>query len=329
MPVAVAMYDKSYDHIQERLDALELDIQILLLNGDGKFMMNEKIVDPADVDVDYMWLTTHLNADDALDMAFKAALGCKSLDLVQTFNAGLDNPSYRKLADKGIRICNSSAQAVAISEYVIGQVLAELQPVKLQRSQQTAKEWKHTPFREISGMNWLIIGYGPIGKAIAYRIKSFGTGVTVVRQSKTKDDVIDVVGTADDLPELLPNADVVVIACPLNAQTRGMADDKFFAKIKQDALFVNIARGAVVEEAALLSALDSGQISTAILDVFHTEPLPADNPLWEHPGVRLTPHTSFGGDGVRGRWDQLFLDNIVRYVNGDTLIQEVNPDIIV
>ncbi|MEQ1614382.1 MAG: NAD(P)-dependent oxidoreductase, partial [Hyphomicrobiaceae bacterium] len=91
------------------------------------------------------------------------------------------------------------------------------------------------------------------------------------------------------------------------------------------AILVNIARGALIDDKAMLAALDGDRLATAILDVFHQEPLPTDNPLWVHPKVRLTSHTSFSGSGVRGRWDALFLDNIARFAKGEALANEVKP----
>jgi phosphoglycerate dehydrogenase-like enzyme len=122
-----------------------------------------------------------------------------------------------------------------------------------------------------------------------------------------------------------PEADVVVLACSLNDQTRELADTAFFAAMKPGSILVNVARGGVVDDRALMAALDRGKVATAILDVFDTEPLPADDPLWTHPGVRLTPHTSFAGDGVQGRWDALFLDNIGRFARGEPLERVVDP----
>jgi len=117
----------------------------------------------------------------------------------------------------------------------------------------------------------------------------------------------------------------VVLACSLNDQTRGLVDSAFLAAAKPGAILVNVARGGVIDDSALIAALDRGQVATAILDVFHTEPLPVDDPLWAHPGVRLTPHTSFAGDGVQGRWDALFIDNIGRFARGEPLARVVDP----
>ena len=325
MPFTVAMYDKSYDYIRPRLDALGLDIVVRTFGRDGMFLIDGVKVSPDKVDVDYFWLSTHLNADQYRDGALDLVAACKTVGVLQTFNAGLDYPGYKKISDRGTRICNSSAQGVAIAEYTLGQVLSVLQPIKLQRELQAKKQWQTTPFREISQTSWLIIGFGPIGQETAKRVKAFGARVTVVRRSPSPSPLADTVATMADLPALLPAADIIVLACPLNDETRGGVDGTFFKSVKEGAILVNVARGGLIDDAALIAALDSGRLATAILDVFHEEPLPADNPLWTHPNVRLTPHTSFAGSGSRARWDALFLDNIARFTKGQPLISEVNP----
>jgi phosphoglycerate dehydrogenase-like enzyme len=325
MPITLGMFDTSYAHIGERLRALGLDVAIRTFGKDGMFLIDGKKVPPRDVTLDYVWLSSHINADEFRDRAFDIVLDCKSIGVLQTFNAGLDDPFYRALSAKGTRICNCSAQGVAIAEYVLGQVLAVFQPIEQQRALQTAKHWNITPFREIWRTNWLIIGFGPIGQEIARRVKAFGASTNVVRRTPQASPLADQVGTSSDLAKFLPAADVVVLACSINDHTRGMADAKFFAALKEGAVLVNIARGGLIDDAAMLAALDAGKPATAILDVFHEEPLPATNPLWSHPRVRLTSHTSFAGSGGRLRTDQLFLDNIGRFARGETLILEVNP----
>jgi phosphoglycerate dehydrogenase-like enzyme len=325
MPITLGMFDASYAHIGDRLRALGLDVAIRTFGQDGMFLVDGKKVPPRDVALDYVWLSSHINADGFRDRAFDILLGCKSIGVLQTFNAGLDDPFYRKLSAKGTRICNCSAQGVAIAEYVLGQVLALFQPIEQQRAMQAARQWKITPFREIWRTNWLIIGFGPIGQEIARRVKAFGASTSVVRRTPQASPLADQVGTSADLAKFLPAADVVVLACSINDDTRGMADAKFFAALKEGAVLVNIARGGLIDDAAMLTALDAGKPATAILDVFQEEPLPATNRLWSHPRVRLTSHTSFAGSGGRYRTDQLFLDNIGCFARGETLILEVNP----
>lgn len=329
MPRTIAMYDKSYDYIGKRLDALGLDIEVATFDRTGNFTWMGAKRPAAKMAVDFMWLSTHLNVDNFRDQGFDIVLKCKSVGILQTFNAGLDHPFYRQISDKGTRICNSSAQGVAIAEYTLGQVLSVLQSIEQQRALQAAKKWQQTPFRELSQTHWLIIGFGPIGREIATRVKAFGATTSVIRRSADATPLANRIGTMADLATMLPDADVVVLACALNDQTRGFAGDAFFSKLKPGTILVNIARGALIDDRAMLAALDSDRLATAILDVFHQEPLPTDNPLWTHPKVRMTSHTSFSGSGVRGRWDALFLENIARFAKGEPLVNEVNPQDIV
>jgi len=325
MPVRVAMYDKGYQHIGERLAALGLDIEIATFDRSGRYTLRGAAKDPAEVDVDYVWLSSQINADGFQEGAFDLCLKTRSIKVLQTYNAGLDHPFYKALSAKGTRICNSSAQAVAISEYVLAQVLAVFQPIMEQRALQARREWKITPYREIAGTRWLIVGFGPIGREIAAKVKALGASTAVVRRKPAVSDIVDEAGTLADAPRLAATADVVVLACPLSAETRGFAGARFFSAAKKGATLVNIARGGLIDDAALLAALDDGTIACAVLDVFREEPLPPDHPYWGHPKVRLTGHTSFAGSGVRGRWDRLFLDNLPRFVRGEPLINEFDP----
>lgn len=325
MAVSVAMYANSYGRIKERLDALQLDVDVVTFGLDGKFEIGGARVDPGEVDLDYLWLSPELSLEGGLRTAFEVALRCRSIQVLQTFNAGLDAPAYKQIAAKGVRICNSSAQAIGIAEYVMAQVLALFQPLAEQRALQAARKWQRTPFREVCGTRWLILGFGPIGRAIAQRAKGFGAHISVVRRTPETGATVDRAGTLADLPRFLPTADVVVLACPLNDATRRIAGTAFFDAIKPGAVLVNIARGGLIDDAALIAALDGGRLAAAVLDVFHTEPLPPDDPLWAHPKIRLTSHTSFSGGGVRGRWEQLFLDNLPRFVKGEALLNEVDP----
>lgn len=324
MTVTLGMHEASRAHIGARLDALGLDLNVVTFDDAGMFTVGGAKRPPAAVELDFLWLSQQLNRLGVLGVAFDTALACRRVGVLQTFNAGLDTPVYAKLSAKGVRILNSSAQGIAISEYVIAQVLAVLQPIEEQRRMQAAKEWRVTRFREISRTRWLIVGYGPIGRAIADRVRAFGAKIDVIRRAPGAINGIERVGQMDDLDSFAGDADVVVLACPLNASTRGKVGPSFFAGVKDGAILANVARGGLIQDAALIEALDAGRLETAILDVFHEEPLPEDDPLWTHPKVRMTPHTSFAGDGVQDRWDELFLDAIQRFCRGEALPQEVD-----
>ncbi len=325
MPITLGMFEKSYDHIKPKLDGLKLDLDVRTFAADGTYGIGGKRVPASDADIDYLWLSQHINAGGMAAKIFEIVDQTRKVGVLQTFNAGLDNPFYKRMSNKGTRICNSSAQGIAIAEYTLGQVLAVLQPIGEQRALQAERTWKATPFRELSETKWLIIGFGPIGQEIARRVRAFGAAVSVVRRNPQPTPLADKVGTMADLPVMLPDADVVVLACPLNDSTRNFADDAVFGAMKKGTILVNIARGALIVDAALIKAMDAGTVATAVLDVFRQEPLPADNPLWSHPGVRLTSHTSFFGSGMRKRLDTLFLDNIARFARGEPLAQLVDP----
>jgi phosphoglycerate dehydrogenase-like enzyme len=326
MTITLAMYDKSFAHIGSRLTALGLqNVKVLTFGRDGMFHVDGQRVPAEAVDIDYLWLSVDINLDQARKEVFDTVLRCRSIKVLQTFNAGLDDPVYKQIAARGTRICNSSAQGIAIAEYTLGQVLAVMQPIALQREQQAQGIWKQTPFRELSQTHWLVVGFGPIGQELAKRVGAFGAALSIVRRTPAPTPLARRVGTMAEAKSFAGEADVIVLACALNAQTRGFADAGFFAAVKPGAVLVNIARGGLVDDAAMIAALDRGQLSTAILDVFHEEPLPASHPLWSHAKVRLTPHTSFAGSGVRARWDGLFLDNITRYERGEPLANVVDP----
>jgi phosphoglycerate dehydrogenase-like enzyme len=126
------------------------------------------------------------------------------------------------------------------------------------------------------------------------------------------------------LPNVLPQSDVVVLANSLNDATRYMANDKFFAAMKEGSILINIARGALIDDAALQRGLAQNKPAHAVLDVFEPEPLPSDNWMWTHPKVRISGHTSNAGHGTPGRGDTLFLENLKRYLANEPLLNEAH-----
>ena len=326
MTVRVGMHKKALEHIAPQLDLLDLDLEIITFDGSGQFFVAGKATAPEKVSIDYFWLSTHITSDGTKNGAFDLLKACQKVGVLQTFNAGLDDPFYAEISARGTRICNSSAQAVAISEYVLGHVMNIYQPLAKRRQWQAEHRWETTHFREIWRTNWLIIGFGPIGMALNQRLKAFEASTSVIRRTPRPDPAVDRVGTLNDLDNFLPTADVVVLACALNNDTRGIANQEFFKAMKKGSLLVNVARGGLVDDAALLAALDSEKLDAAVLDVFHQEPLDPAHAFWDHPKIDMTAHTSFAGSGGPARWDQLFLDNIKRFALGAALAHEVPPE---
>src|SRR5262249_17864362 len=158
---------------------------------------------------------------------------------------------------------------------------------------------------------WLIIGLGAIGSDVARRAAAFGARLIGMRRHPTGTEPVDEGVAPGDL-DAVGRADVIVVAAPAPTRTRPPLDERVPAATKPGALVVNVARGALVDEAALLAALDRGQLGGAVLDVTDLEPLPPDDPLWAHPKILVSPHTSAHGHGTFVRAGEVFVANLER-----------------
>ncbi len=276
------------------------------------------------VDPEVLWFSLDSWSSGLMGALVGRALKSPSPRWVQVFSAGIDAPIFKTLMEKGLRLSRSGAQAIPIAEYVVAHALSLQVPIQTQADLQARREWKSTPYRELAHTNWMVIGYGNIGREIANRIKPFGVHLTVVRHSLGAAELADRTLGQKDLLGALPDQDVVVLAPALNDETRGMCDAAFFQAMKPGSILINIGRGGLVDEAALKAGLDRDQPAHAVLDVFQTEPLPADSWFWNHPKVRVSAHTSNSGDGNVGRGDELFLENLRRYLAGDPLLNEAD-----
>lgn len=319
----VFLTEAALGRVQPQLAALDLELRLAVLCPDGKIRLDGQPIAEGAVGPEVVWMSLDAFASHQLEPFFRLALTDPAVKWVQTFNAGLDSPLFRQIFDRGVKLSNSSAQAAAIAEYILAQVLSEWHPIRAQRAAQADHAWKRISFRELGQSHWLIVGYGHIGRETAKRAKAFGARVTGIRRRQEPDEFADAIHLLEDLPTLLPQADIVVLSTSLTGTTRRLADAAFLARLKPGAILVNVGRGGLVDEAALLKALDGDRPGLAILDVFETEPLPADSPFWDHPKVRLTAHCSPSSAGTVARGDALFLDNLGRFARGEPLRNEV------
>ena len=173
------------------------------------------------------------------------------------------------------------------------------------------------------GTVWLVIGLGTIGAEVAARARAFGAQVIGVRRTPQGGEPVDELVASGQVEEVLSRADVVVLALPATHDTFGMVDEQFLAHMRPGSVLVNVARGSLVDEGALLVALDRGVPEAALLDVTATEPLPPESPLWTHPRVVLTPHTSALGEGRHARAEGIFLANLRCYLADEPLVNVV------
>ena len=248
-----------------------------------------------------------------------------TLRWLQSGGAGFDAPIFRVLAEGGALICNSNAAGPAVADYVMAGVIEAFHPFARRRAQQRGRQWSRLEFRELSQTRWLVVGMGHIGRAVAERARGFGAHVTGVRRTPPGDEPADAMIGPAALASALPDSDVVVLTAPLTDETRGMADAAFLGAMKAGSVLVNVARGGLVDEAALLAALDRGRPAHAVLDVFEEEPLPAWSRFWSHPRVLMSAHCAAASPGTARRNDALFLENLDRFLAGRPLGMRDRP----
>jgi phosphoglycerate dehydrogenase-like enzyme len=321
----ILMSKAAYGRVGERLAKIAPDADVVTVVSADAYERNGQKVEVDAIDPEAVWFSLDSYAGGLMGALVGRTLKSPSARWVQVFSAGIDAPIFRTILEKGLRMSRSSAQAIPIAEYVVAHALSLQVPIEQQAALQRAHTWKSTPYRELAKTRWVLVGYGNIGREIARRIKPFGVDLTVIRHSPGAAELADRTLTLKDLQGVLPETDVVVLAPALNDETRGMCDDAFFKAMKPGSILINIGRGGLVDENALRAGLDRDQPAHAVLDVFQTEPLPADSWFWDHPKVRVSAHTSNSGDGNVGRGDELFLENLRRYLAKEPLLNEAHP----
>lgn len=316
--------DAAAERLQAELSPFNDRISLHQMHKGGKITLNGKTVKPEEADIHLGWFSHDVMFGNYGREYAVQLLKSTNLKWVQSATAGLDNPFFAKLAAKGIRMTNSNAQAPAIAEYVLASVLERFQGFVERRQHQANQDWQDNHFRELYNSNWMVIGYGNIGRRVGTRAKAFEANVIGVKRAKGEAPGADSIITYDEILAALPEQDVVVLACALTDDTRNMVDEGFLNAMKPSAVLVNIGRGDLIDEVALLKTLDSDGIDYAVLDVFRTEPLPTESAFWTHPRVLVTPHSSNRGSGTNERGDVLFINNLQRFANEEPLINEVD-----
>jgi len=259
---------------------------------------------------------------------FAAALAAPKLRWLQVFNAGIDHPVFQRFVANGVRLttaAGSSAEPIAQTAIAGLLLLARGFPHWLEA--QARRAWEPIALADVPtdlrGQTLLVVGLGAIGGEIARLARAFGMRVIGVRRSPARpDDPVDELHPPERLRELLPRADWLALACALTEQTRGLIDAEALALLPPGARVLNVARGGVVDEPALIAALRERRLAGAYLDVFAEEPLPSESPLWTLPNVIVTPHNSAASRGNERRQTEIFLRNLVRYGRGEPLQNE-------
>ena len=259
---------------------------------------------------------------------FSTVRKAPQLKWLHAFNVGVDHPIFTELLGRGVRVTTSAGStAEPIAQTAIMGLLALARGfprwLVAQRSRQWNPERKLLP-PDLHTQTAVVVGLGRIGAEIARLARALGLKVIGIRRSPRRaDDPVDELHPPAALPGLLSRCDWLIIACPLTPETRGLVDAQAIAALPKGARVINIARGEIVDEPALIEALKSGHLAGAYLDVFATEPLPPDSPLWELPNVLATPHNSAVAAGNDGRVLEIFLANLERWRRDAPLVNEV------
>ena len=235
-----------------------------------------------------------------------------SLRYIQLTSAGFDRVPMDYVQAHGIKIYNArGVYSIPMAEFAISGVLQLYKQSRFFYENQKRCEWKkHRGVLELHGKTVCIVGCGNVGTECAKRFQTFGCRVIGIDLFPREDVSYEKIYSLVELENCLPQADVVVLTLPLTEETWSMMNEERFNAMKDGSVFVNIARGAVVDEQALLKALDE-KLLGAVLDVFEEEPLLAENPLWNKENIILTPHNSFIGDGNGDRLKKLIFENLL------------------
>jgi phosphoglycerate dehydrogenase-like enzyme len=254
----------------------------------------------------------------ALREAWAAA---DALRWVHVAGAGVDRVLFPDLVESPIVVTNSRGVFDRpMAEYVLALILAFAKDIPAAVRFQQAEEWAYRETDDIAGKRAVIVGTGSIGREIARLLRAVGVSVHGVgRTPRDKDPDFGAVSASAELTGVVVDADYVVVVAPLTDQTEGLIDAAVFEAMPSTSRLINVGRGALVDQAALVDALESGQIAGAGLDVFTKEPLPPGDPLWRHPGVIVSAHMSGDSVGWDDRIIDLFATNLTRWVAGEPL----------
>lgn len=267
----------------------------------------------------------HEYGDELIRRFFGWSLRTDGLEWFHIAAAGVDDPVFGALLERGVRLSTSHHTAIPISEYVLAQVLRTRVPIDRMATDRDDRNWRLREWDEVGSSRWLVLGLGAIGTAVAERARAFGAHVTGVRRSPRGDEPVDAMVSLQDVPDVIADHDVVVASLPSTSETAGFFDAAMLQRLAHGTILVNVGRGSLIDEDALHVSLAQGQPATAILDVASEEPLPAEHWLWSHPSVVLTGHTSAGGRQRRDRAADVFAANLERWVAGEPLADEVTP----
>ncbi len=303
---------------------LKLPYEVVALPADKDARLPEADVARGEI----AFYSQDLNPNHARQF-FSAVRKGPNIQWLHVFNIGVDHPIYTEMLERGVRVTTSAGTtAQPISQTALTGMLMLSRGFPHWMSAQAGRRWapvrlQDSP-RDLPGQTVLVYGMGGIGTEFARLAKALGMKVIGVRRSPRKaDDPVDEMHTPDQIDQLLPRADWLMLCSPLTAQTRKLMSAQRLALLPKGAYVLNVSRGEVVDEAAMIDALNSGHLAGAYLDVFEQEPLPTESPLWDMTNVIITPHNSTSSDGNERRVFDCFLHILEQWASKAPLTNEV------
>jgi phosphoglycerate dehydrogenase-like enzyme len=301
-----------------------LNLELLVHSNERGTSMPEELLPRADI----AYLSSDLYPGNFRGF-FESLNRAPNLRWVQVFYVGVEGPLWVPLFERGITLTNAAgATGQVIAQTAIAGVLMLSRPFLHWGRAQREHAWQplasdETAPTDLRDQTMVIVGLGAIGTSMARLAKALDMRVLGVRRSPGPHEFVDGVLHPSALDSVLPRADWLVLACPLTDETRGLIDARRLALLPAGARLVNVARGAVVDEDAMVESLLLRRLAGAYLDVFAQEPLPAESPLWAMENVIVTPHNSTVSASKSRRESEVFFENLGRWARGDALLNLV------
>ncbi len=296
-----------------RMRAVAPGIEFVQLRGDRTF-------DGEIADAEIVCFSSDLFSRNLYPLMFARLEELVGMRWFHAFVAGLDHPVFRSIAERGVTVTNSAGfNALPIAQYVLAMMLRHAKNIPAWEAAQRERAWRRVESDELTGRTVGLIGLGSIGAHVARLAKAFEMRVLGMRRRQSPVAHVDVLVPPSGLHQLLRESDYIVVAAPLSEETVGLLDAAAFAAMKPSAYLINVARGPIVVQDALIEALRSGRIAGAALDVFDEEPLSAQSPLWGLENVIITPHNASASPRSLQRGARTFIENLRRYAAGEPL----------
>lgn len=305
----------TYNYGEEKMKAVaDLGYDVLYVNE--KEVTNSDKISEIDVLVCY-------NPFSRLDIS-----ELKQLKWIQLSSVGIDQLPKQKVKDQKIIVTNNrSGYSIPMGEWIVMKILEMLKNSKEFYSKQSQRKWQiDTSLLELYNKTICFVGTGSIASEAAKRLKGFDVNIIGINTKGRNVEYFDRCFSISEMNIALSQADVIVLSVPYTKETHHIINENNIGSIKKGAFLVNIARGSIIKEAALIQALQQGSIRCAALDVFDEEPLPEHSPFWQLDNVIITPHNSWMSEARNERRYNITYENLKRYITGESLMNIVDID---